>query len=177
MRVFSHKGYEMTSLADLTEAMGINRTSMYAAFGNKESLFRLALEHYTKIHEKQFADTLAAGTARQGLEQILRNGVMMLTDPKSPGACFMTQSPLESPETSSFTQKFCTEKRNVAVKLLKARFIRAQEEGELLPGTSPEDLAEYYFIIILGMALQIQHGGSRAQLLRLVEIALAQWPE
>ena len=46
LKVFWKKGYEGTSIDDLTDAMGINRPSLYSAFGNKEQLFRKALDRY-----------------------------------------------------------------------------------------------------------------------------------
>ena len=79
--VFPEKGFEGTSLADLTKAMGITRTSMYATFGNKEQLFRLTMERFTQAGAKHIEECLAAGTAREGVEQALSEGVKRFTDP------------------------------------------------------------------------------------------------
>src|SRR5215216_5643819 len=64
LRVFWEKGYEGASLTDLTEAMGINRPSLYAAFGNKESLFRKAMARYGEGPASYVREALAQPTAR-----------------------------------------------------------------------------------------------------------------
>src|SRR4051794_21442736 len=71
MRIFWKHGYEAASLPQLTRAMGINRPSMYAAFGNKESLFRKALDRYTEKSSTLFRDSLAQPTARAVVEHLL----------------------------------------------------------------------------------------------------------
>lgn len=96
--VFAEKGLEGASSADLTKAMGINRTSMYATFGNKEQLFRLTMERFTQAGAKHIEECLAAGTAREGVERVLREGVKTFTDPHGPGVCFLTQEPLSIAE-------------------------------------------------------------------------------
>src|SRR5687768_2471443 len=62
--VFWRKGYEGASLSDLTEAMGINRPSLYAAFGNKEALFRRVLERYAQGPACYVREAAEAPTAR-----------------------------------------------------------------------------------------------------------------
>src|SRR5579862_7020387 len=87
MQVFWRKGYLGTSLSDLTEAMGINRPSLYAAFGNKESLFRKALEHYSKGPSAYLNDALREPNARAVVERLLRGVVDLLTNPHTPTTC------------------------------------------------------------------------------------------
>src|SRR5450432_383634 len=72
LHVFWRQGYEGTSLTDLTEAMGINRPSLYAAFGNKEALFRKVLERYATGPTSYMTKALAQPTAHKVVEHLLR---------------------------------------------------------------------------------------------------------
>jgi AcrR family transcriptional regulator len=177
MRVFADKGYEAASLTDLTKAMGINRFSMYATFGNKESLFRKAMERFTRLMDTHLEVCLATGTAREAVEKIFHQGILMHTDPNAPGACFVTQGPLSSRDASAETREFVACKRLGGQIALQRRFERAIEEGELPRTVSAEDLAAFYSVVIQGLALQAQHGGSREQLQRVADVALNQWPK
>src|SRR2546426_9663255 len=87
LQVFWQKGYEGTSLSDLTEAMGINRPSLYAAFGNKEELFRKVLALYFKGPSAYAHESLQRPTARAVVEHLLHGAINMLTGPKSPSTC------------------------------------------------------------------------------------------
>ena len=71
MHVFWAKGYEGAALSDLTRAMRINRPSLYAAFGNKEQLFRKVLDRYASGPLAYFEKALEAPGARDVIEQIL----------------------------------------------------------------------------------------------------------
>ena len=85
LRVFWLKGYDGASLSDLTKAMGINRPSMYAAFGNKEQLYRRTLDRYSESRRARLNGFIAAPTARESAELLLRDTVENVTDPKNPG--------------------------------------------------------------------------------------------
>src|SRR3982751_3796229 len=87
LRVFWQKGYEGTSLTDLTEAMGITRPSLYAAFGNKEALFRKALDLYQREKLNYVGKALAQGTAREVAETLLRGAVNNVSSPEEPHGC------------------------------------------------------------------------------------------
>src|SRR5580658_1011467 len=82
MRVFWRKGYLGTSLSDLTDAMGINRPSLYAAFGNKESLFHKVLERYAEGPSVYLSEALRAPNARAVIERLFHGVVDLLTDPQ-----------------------------------------------------------------------------------------------
>ena len=84
MTVFWSKGYEGTSLSDLTAAMGINRPSLYAAFGNKQELFRKALERYGEGPSSYEREALAHPSAREVAEGLLRGAADIQTDPTLP---------------------------------------------------------------------------------------------
>jgi AcrR family transcriptional regulator len=177
MRVFANKGYEAASLSDLTAAMGINRFSMYATFGNKEALFVRAMERYTQLSNAGLSACLASGTAREGIEKILRDGVVMVTQPDSPGVCFITQAPLNGLHASHEARLLVARKRADLEMALRRRFDRAEKDGELPRGASPENLARYYSVMIQGLALQAQHGGTKEQLDAVVDVAMDKWPE
>jgi AcrR family transcriptional regulator len=177
MCVFASKGYESASLSDLTKAMGINRTSMYATFGNKESLFRKSLDFYVTENVKQAEIFMASPTAKESMEKMLSFGVNMLTDPEGPGGCFITQGPLHGPDASAMTKEFFEYKRSTMLRLITKRFEKAKTDGELPENASPEDLAQFFYIVFQGMALQAQHGGTREQLMRAAHVAINQWPQ
>jgi AcrR family transcriptional regulator len=176
MRVFAAKGYEGASLSDLTEAMGINRPSLYAAFGNKDSLFRQAMDQYVQAAAEHVAECLSAPTAREGVERLLREGVARWTDPEWPGLCFVTQMPLDEAGASIETRLDMAEKRAIVEQALKRRMAQALADGELPRSASADDLARFYFVMIQGLALQAQHGCAAEELLRVVDVAMQRWP-
>jgi len=94
MHVFWAKGYEGASLSDLTRAMRINRPSLYAAFGNKEELFRKVLDRYADGPLAYFGKALAAPKARDVIEQIFFGAAKMAGDPRFPSGCLMVQGAL-----------------------------------------------------------------------------------
>src|SRR6266481_5755440 len=91
LKVFWAKGYEGASLPDLTRAMGINRPSLYAAFGNKQSLFKKALQRYINGHASYVQDALNQPTARSVAEKLLQGAVRNLTNPNNPRGCLAVQ--------------------------------------------------------------------------------------
>src|SRR6478672_2449316 len=94
MHVFWAKGYEGASLSNLTRAMRINRPSLYAAFGNKEQLFRKVLDRYMSGPVAWFSKALAAPKARDVVEQIFFSTARMAADPGIPPGCLLVQGAL-----------------------------------------------------------------------------------
>src|SRR5690349_5468094 len=84
MRVFWRLGYEGAGLAELTEAMGISRPSLYAAYGNKETLFRKAVERYAAGPARHVEEALREPTARAAAERLLRGAAEVTTSPENP---------------------------------------------------------------------------------------------
>lgn len=172
LMVFWKKGYEGASLPDLTKAMGINRPSLYAAFGNKESLFRKAMDRYVEGHACHLLEALKQPSARAVVEHFLRRSVENLTDPKNPGGCLMVQSALVCGETSECIRQELVKRRAAMEAIFRERFERAQAEGDLPEALSPADLARFVAIVSNGMAVQALSGATRDDLLKIVEIAL-----
>jgi AcrR family transcriptional regulator len=175
MLVFANKGFESASLADLTMAMGINRFSMYASFGNKEQLYVKAMEAFNDARQQGVVEALAGPSARDSIEKLLLGVAERFTDPGH-GVCFVTQAPLTAEDVSDETRKLMSKRRNEVELALKKRLERAVKEGELPKMVSPADLACFYAVVIQGIALQAQHGGTAAQLKRAAVLAMAGWP-
>jgi AcrR family transcriptional regulator len=176
MQVFWRKGYEGASLSDLTRTMGINRPSLYAAFGDKETLFRKALDRYTAGPAAFVAEALKQPTARIVTEQLLRGAADLLTDPHHPTGCLMVQSALVCGEAADCIRQELASRRLAGEAAVRRRFQRAKAEGDLPSDSNPADLARYVVTISQGMAVQAAGGASRVELQRVVETAMRAWP-
>lgn len=176
MRVFWEKGYEGTSLSDLTEAIGINRPSLYAAFGNKEELFRKVLERYGNGPGVCSKTALELPTARAVAERLLFNSVESLTDPTYPRGCLTVNAALSCSEEAEPIRLTLCEGRSESLKALIERFERARAEGDLPASADPEGLAVFITVVQLGMAVQAASGGCRGTLHKAAELAMQAWP-
>jgi AcrR family transcriptional regulator len=177
MHVFWAKGYEGASLSNLTRAMRINRPSLYAAFGNKEELFRKVLDRYVDGPLAYFGKALATPRARDVVEQIFFGAARMASDPKLPAGCLMVQGALACGDAAGSVQKETAARRTASEVALRRRLQRAKREGDLPKNTDPAELARYVMTVLQGMAVQGANGTGRDQLRRVAQIALRAWPK
>src|SRR5258705_936973 len=177
MHVFWAKRYEGAALSDLTQAMRINRPSLYAAFGNKEQLFRKVLDRYASGPLAYFGQALEAPKARDVVEQILFGAARMASDPRLPAGCLMVQGALACGDSAGSVQKETTARRAASEIALRRRFQRAKREGDLPRNANPGELASYVMTVLQGMAVQGANGARRNQLRRIAQIALRAWPK
>ncbi|MEZ3182306.1 TetR/AcrR family transcriptional regulator [Streptomyces pimonensis] len=176
MRVFWEQGYEGASLTDLTRAMGITRTSMYAAFGNKEDLFRKALERYTQGPASYAARAVREPTARQVATAFLNGSVRATTRPGCPAGCLGVQGSLAAGEPGRNARDALVVWRDEGVVLLRDRLRRARDDGDLPAGADPDVLARYLMTVANGIAVQAVGGVPREDLQRVADMALLGWP-
>ena len=177
MHVFWAKGYEGASLSDLTRAMRINRPSLYAAFGNKEQLFRKVLDRYVDGPLAYFGKALAALKARDVIEQIFFGAAKMAGDPRLPSGCLMVQGALAVGNAAGSVRKEAAGRRAGSEVALRRRLQRAKREGDLPKNADPAELARYVMTVLQGMAIQGADGASPDQLRRVAQIALRAWPK
>ena len=175
MHVFWAKGYEGASLSDLTRAMRINRPSLYAAFGNKEELFRKVLDRYMDGPVAYFAKALAAPKAREVVEEIFLGTARMADDPRIPAGCLMVQGALACGDAS--VRNEVVARRTASEAMLRRRLRRAKREGDLPRNADPAELACYVMTVVRGMAVQSASGASPDQLRRVSQVALRAWPK
>ena len=176
LEVFWRKGYEGTSLSELTEAMGINRPSLYAAFGNKEDLFRKALDRYADGPASYTREALNAPTARVVVERLLHGAAEALTHPDYPPGCLGVHGALSCGEAAeSIRDDLCARRAAYEVSL-RQRLERARAEGDLATDAACADLARLVMTIMQGMAVQAAGGASRDDLRRVAEMMLRTWP-
>src|SRR5438067_2207690 len=174
MHVFWAKGYEGASLSDLTQAMRINRPSLYAAFGNKEQLFRKVLDRYMDGPVAYFGKALVVPKARDVVEKIFLGTARMADDPRIPAGCLLVQGALACGDAS--VRKEVAARRATAENALRRRLQRAKREGDLPKNADPAELAHYVMTVVRGMAVQSAGGASHDQLRRVAQIALRAWP-
>ena len=176
LEVFWRKGYEGATLPDLTEAMGINRPSLYAAFGNKESLFRQVLERYAEGPACYVKRAVGAATGRKVFEQLLDGAIELVTCPQHPGGCLAVQGALACGDDAIPAREQLVALRAAGETLLRGRLERAKAEGDFPKTASPADLARYAATVIHGIAVQGASGASKRDLRAVAKLALAAWP-
>ncbi|GCB46030.1 TetR/AcrR family transcriptional regulator [Streptomyces sp. NL15-2K] len=172
---FWQHGYEATSVSDLTRVMDIGAPSLYAAFGDKRSLFEEVVREYSAKYGS-FGDRALAEepTARAAVERTLREAAVEYTDPAHPYGCLVIHAAINC--TTSEVEGSLRERRNATVAAFERR-IRADVAAGLLPaGTDAAALARHTGAMLQGMSQQARDGASREELEALAEIAMAIWP-
>jgi AcrR family transcriptional regulator len=175
MEVFWSKGFEAASISDLTTAMGINPPSLYAAFGDKETLFLEAVERYQAVRGEScpYGDE---PTARGAIERLLTYMANELTGNGHPRGCLLMMAATTAGNSSASLQKALAEKRAGMRERLRTRIRRGIEEGDVPAHADAGALADFYTTILNGISMQARDGASRKSLIATVERAMQLFP-
>jgi AcrR family transcriptional regulator len=176
MRIFWERGYEGTSLDDLTSAMGINRSSLYASFGDKESLFRRVITRYADGPVSYIQKGLAQPTARAVIEALLRGTAEALGDASHPRGCLLLQGGLACGSGAESVKQALIDLRKNSEAVIEKRMKQARREGDLPQTVDAKDLARYVSIVMNGLAIQATNGASPSEISRAVELAIRSLP-
>jgi AcrR family transcriptional regulator len=176
LEVFWARGYEGATLDELTAAMGINRPSLYAAFGNKEQLFRQALDHYQTGPQAFLTEALKQPTALAAVESIFSGFVAMRRGRNKARGCLIVSGALACGEEAEPVRRELARLRQAAVTALRKRFERAVREGDLPAGTDCRSLARYVATVLNGLAVQAASGARVKELRSVAAIAMRAWP-
>ncbi len=177
MLLFWRHGYEGTSMASISAAMGINMPSVYAAFGDKPALFQKALQRYLERPASYLPNALTAPTAREAAERLFAGAINMVMHPKHPDGCLLVQGALVSgPDVDSVREEL-SKRRASAELAVRRRFERAIAEGDLTDSVNPVQLARYVITVIWGMSVQAAGGATKTHLKDIAEVALQAWPQ
>jgi AcrR family transcriptional regulator len=174
--VFWSKGYDGASMADLTEAMGITKPSLYAAFGNKEALFHKALDLYEAEKLQYTREALKQPTARAVAEHFMRGAIEAQTGSCDPKGCLSVISATACSGEATSIKADVIKRRKSSQAALVERFEQAKRDGDLPAHIDVDGLTAYLFAILQGMAVQAGSGASREDLERVVNTSLAMWP-
>jgi AcrR family transcriptional regulator len=176
VRVFWEHGYEGASLANLTEAMGISTTSMYATFGNKEQLFSKALQRYTEGPGGYLARALEEPTALGVVTAVLSGLIRTTTGSGHPHGCLGVQGALATGDSGDGARDLLLAWRDDGYSRLRDRFLRAVDEGDLPRGADAGLLARYVTALGYGIAVQAASGVGSDELQDMADAALRSWP-
>lgn len=174
--VFWQKGYEGTSFEDLTQATGVARPGLYAAFGNKEALFRRALDLYEERYLGFLREALQAESSGAVVEGMLRGAVRLHTQCPSHAGCLGVTGALACSEEGESIRGELVRRRMEGQEALRARLERARAEGDLPETEEAATLAGYVMAVLQGMSVQAKAGATRGELEKIVEHVVARWP-
>ena len=176
MRTFWKLGYEAASMTELTDAMGINSPSLYAAFGSKEGLFQEALRLYLETEDSQSKDTLfGASSARDGIQAMLRHTARSLARPGLPHGCMLILGDANSSaQSAGVRQSLCSRRRQIQAGL-EERLRRGIKDGDVPADADIGRIAGFYLTVLQGLSLQARDGASRDTMLEVADSAMAAW--
>jgi AcrR family transcriptional regulator len=172
MEVFWRHGYEGATIAQLTQAMGINPPSLYACFGSKEGLLKAALDRYTTKRAAFMEDILHAPTAREVAERMLMGIADTQTDPANPPGCLLVQGGLACGTGSENVPFELAARRAKTEEQLRERFVKAKADGDLTATADPVALARYLSAVTVGMGVMASSGADRDALHQVAAVSL-----
>ncbi len=177
MRQFWSTGYETTSVADLTAAMGITAPSLYTAFGDKESLFLECVKRYTNPGPKTATEFIAEATsARQAAQALLEFAADWFTQPDAPAGCLVASAASSGSPSSERVRRVLQEVRESTRLALQRRVELDMREGHLDEGTDARALAAMTVAVVQGMSTLARDGAEKAMLHAVAHTAMAAWP-
>ena len=173
MDVFWEKSYEGATLSNLTDAMGISRSSMYAAFGDKEQLFRRVMDRYRDGRMTHIRAALDKPTLHEVVSSLLYGTVDFLSQPDHPRGCLSIQGVLACGENAEPVKQAMIAMRKGGDDALRKRMTKAQESGELPEDTDPADYARFLSTVIRGLGVQAANGATRGEMKRIADFVLS----
>lgn len=176
LQVFWTHGYEGASMAELTAAMGMNKPSIYAAFGNKEELFRQALNKYMTGPVSYIQEAMQQPTAKQAVEMLLIKSAEVLCGCDSPRGCMIVQGALTVGQGAEIIKRELITYRQGFEAALKKRFDQAKKESDLPRDADTARLAKYIATVHQGMSVQASSGTTKKELLGIVQMVMESWP-
>jgi len=177
MEVFWRNGYSGTSLNELTSAMGINKPSLYAAFGNKEELFISALNQFVQKHGAPHINALFAKNknSKKKIQRYLISIANMVANPKLPGGCFVTASTCEAGSDClpSNALQAITNINQLTNNVLVDFFSTEKTQGNITSNRSAEELADYLLTLQYGLAVMARSGAKLSELKKVIGTAIS----
>jgi AcrR family transcriptional regulator len=177
MHVFWRQGYETTSISDLTTAMGITAPSLYAAFGDKEGLYREAVQRYRKGPGGYSVCMMSdPHDTRAVVRELLVSAANNMSCPETPSGCMIVMSGVNCSPESADIQLLLTECRTGFETDLTARIQHGIDHGDVPASVSPGALAKFYSAVLCGMSMQARDGATHDALIAICDAAMAAWP-
>lgn len=172
MHVFWEKGYEGTSMSDLIQAIGMKAPSLYAAFGNKEAIFKQVVENYLPIvTEGQLAILMNTPDIQQAVQDTLAECVRLFTCKQNPQSCLIMTAAINAAPENQAHVELLKQLREDYKKTWHKRFISAQKQGQINSHIKPQHLADYFVTVIQGMALRAKDGAKKSDLIAITHLA------
>lgn len=172
MLLFWERGFEGASMADLTGAMGLSASSIYAAYGDKQALFSLAVRRYMETRAGYAAEALAEPTLERVVRALFHNTVAFLTSAGHPATCMTLAGAMGCSMEAAPARDMMTEIRRQNEAAMKERFLAARRSGELPKETNVDDYTRYLSSILAGLSIQSANGARKAELKRTAQLAL-----
>lgn len=172
MLLFWERGYEGTSMADLEKAMGLNPSSIYAAFGDKHALFQLAVKRYMEKRAIYAGKALEEPTLEKFIRTLFSNTVAFLTTPGHPPTCMTLSGAVGCSVDAAPARDLLTEIRKQNEVALRERLLKARKSRELPKNINVDDYTRYLSSILAGLSIQAANGSTKAELKRTAQMAL-----
>lgn len=176
VELFWRNGYDGTSIADLTAALGVTRASLYAAFGSKEQLFRRVMDRYERRAGAYRRAAQQAGSIQQAVRLLMEGPVELHGDSRNPCGCLGVQGALAAGPLSQAVRDDLSARRRAGERAICDRLELARKQGELASSSKPAELARFLSALIYGMAVLAADGASREDLDGVARLALRAWP-
>lgn len=172
MELFWERGYEATSVRDLTEHLGVGQGSLYAAFGNKEGLYRLCLEHYRDtLAATALADLQGGGDVRSVIRAMLLERIRIAVMHGGQGCLFVNAAGERLPGSAE-TQRSVRDALNASQDALADVLRAAAGRGEISDRHDPRTLAAFLVTFLNGLLVSAKVMPDAKVLAPLVEVAL-----
>jgi AcrR family transcriptional regulator len=175
MDAFWDKGFSGTSLDDLSERMGINRPSLYGAFGDKQALYLKTLESYSAgRHAAVEAALASARPLREQLREVYRRMIDRFVEGDS-GArgCYLAGTAVTEAVANPAVRKLLVDSQEDLDRLFRKAFVAAQGRGELAADADADALALFASAVTHTLAMRARAGAPRPRLRKIANSAVA----
>jgi len=176
MHLFWRRGYEATSVSDLTEAMGITPPSLYAAFGDKKRLFLETVDRYQSGPGSFAQAAFNEPTAERAMRRLMMDTIDSFFEPNNPKGCMVVLAATNCTTDSSDILDELAGRRRMAERCVGDRIAAGRAAGEIRSDADVDTLAGTIVTTLYGLSIKARDGASRAALRKVVEQVMSMWP-